>query len=78
MGTEVMVLFFGKAEVAAARREETFTAEDTAALRRQLLDKYPAMAGIPFRMALNKTILKEESALNKNDIIAILPPFQGG
>jgi molybdopterin converting factor small subunit len=78
MGTEVMVLFFGKAEVAAGRREETFTAEDTAALRRQLLDKYPAMAGIPFRMALNKTILKEESALNKNDIIAILPPFQGG
>ncbi len=78
MGTEIMVLFFGKAEVAAGRREETFTAEDTAALRRQLLDKYPAMAGIPFRMALNKTILKEESALNKNDIIAILPPFQGG
>ena len=78
MGTEVVVLFFGKAEVAAGRREEMFIAEDTAALRRQLLDKYPAMAGIPFRMALNKTILKEESALKKNDIIAILPPFQGG
>lgn len=78
METEVRVLFFGKAEVAAGRREELFTAEDTAALRRQLVVKYPAMAGIPFRMALNKTMLKEESALKKNDIIAILPPFQGG
>jgi len=78
MGTEVMVLFFGKAEVAAGSKEELFTAEDTAELRRMLLRKYPALAGIPFRMALNKTLLKEESALKKNDIIAILPPFQGG
>jgi len=78
MGTEVRVLFFGKAEVAAGRREELFTAEDTTELRRQLLGKYPALAAIPFRMALNKTLMKEESSLKKNDIIAILPPFQGG
>ncbi len=78
MGGLVRVLFFGAAAEAAGRTEESFTAQDTAALRRQLTEKYPALAGIPFRMALNKTLLKEESVLKINDIIAVLPPFQGG
>ena len=78
MDISVTVLYFGAAEATTGRKEEEFLAEDTAALRRQLITRYPELARIPFRMALNRTLLKEESVLQKSDIIAILPPFQGG
>ncbi len=74
----VKVLYFGEARDVAGRSEEMLITTDTASLRKQLTEKYPAMRSIPFRMALNRRLLNEESMLNKNDIIAILPPFQGG
>jgi molybdopterin converting factor small subunit len=78
MVAKVKVLYFAAAAEAAGATEELLTADDTRSLRRQLTDKYPALAAIPFRMALNKTMLKGEAQLTTNDIIAILPPFQGG
>lgn len=78
MGGEIKIIFFGTAAQAAGRTEENLAATDTAALRSQLHEKYPALARIPYRMALNKSLLKAESALKTDDIIAILPPFQGG
>ncbi len=78
MAAEVKVLYFGAAQEAAGKAEEEIRAGDTASLRNQLISKYPALARIPFRMALNKVILNENSELRESDIIAILPPFQGG
>jgi molybdopterin converting factor small subunit len=78
MAAEVKVLYFGAAQEVAGRTDEKFRADDTASLRSQIMAKYPAMARIPFRLALNKTMLKEESGLKESDIIAVLPPFQGG
>lgn len=78
MGGEVKVLFFGQAAEATGKTEEMFTTGTTASLRGQLIEKYPALKQIPFRLALNKTMLRSESELKPNDIIAVLPPFQGG
>jgi molybdopterin converting factor small subunit len=78
METKVKVLYFAAAAEATGSTEELFTAADTESLRRQLTAKYPALTSIPYRMALNKTLLKGDAPLNTNDIIAILPPFQGG
>lgn len=78
MDIKVRVLYFGSAEAATGRKEEEFQAEDTASLRLQLISRYPELQRIPFRLALNRTLLKEESVLQKDDTIAILPPFQGG
>lgn len=78
MAAEVKVLYFGAAQEVSGRAEEEFRADDTASLLNQIISKYPAMARIPFRLALNKTMLKGESGLKESDIIAILPPFQGG
>lgn len=78
MEAEVKVLFFGAAQEATGRTEETIRAGDTASLRRIITGKYPSLSNIPFRMALNRTLLKVDTDLEKNDIIAILPPFQGG
>lgn len=78
MGSVVRVLYFGAAMDETGRTEEDFVADNTTSLRGLIADKYPALMRIPFRMALNRTLLREESALRDNDIIAILPPFQGG
>lgn len=78
MAAEVKVLYFGAAEEATGKSEEVLMADDTASLRSQIIALYPVMARIPFRMALNKTMLREESGLKESDIVAILPPFQGG
>lgn len=78
MSARVRVLYFGAAQEIAGKVDEELMAADTASLRREIWGRYPAMRNISFRMALNRTILREESDLNDNDIIAILPPFQGG
>ena len=78
MGAEVRILYFGAAQEAAGKSGESLKADDTSTLRKAIIEKYPAMAGIPFRMALNKTMLKGEAALENDDTVAILPPFQGG
>jgi len=78
MEAKVKVLFFAAAAEATGSTEELFTSTDTESLRRQLMAKYPALTSIPYRMAHNKTLLKGDAPLNTNDIIAILPPFQGG
>ncbi|MFN2313612.1 MAG: MoaD/ThiS family protein [Bacteroidales bacterium] len=78
MSVKVRVLYFGSAQEIAGKADEELTAGDTASLRREILDRYPAMRNISFRMALNRILLREESDLRDNDLIAILPPFQGG
>lgn len=78
MAVTVKVLYFGAAMEMAGKAEEEIAAGDTAALRRELLRRYPAIEGLTFRMALNRVLLTEETLLKENDIVAILPPFEGG
>jgi molybdopterin converting factor small subunit len=78
MSATVTVLYFGAAEEAAGKSSEPMTADDTAALCSLILEKYPAMRTVSFRIALNRVLIKEISPLKENDIIAILPPFKGG
>lgn len=78
MEAHVKVLYFGVAQQLAGMASEEYTAADTASLRRQILDRYSGMRKVTFRLALNRNLLKEESLLKENDIIAILPPFEGG
>jgi molybdopterin converting factor small subunit len=78
MSAKVTVLYFGAAEEAAGKPSEVMTADDTTSLSSRILEKYPAMRTVSFRLALNRVLIKEGSPLKENDIIAILPPFKGG
>lgn len=78
MSTVVKVLYFGAAQELAGKSSEELNTVDTVSLRRIILEKYPAMQNISFRMALNRNLLRDESVLIENDVIAILPPFRGG
>jgi molybdopterin converting factor small subunit len=78
MAARITVLYFGAAQQVVDKASEEYRADDTASLRRQIIERHPGMCRVTFRLALNRNLLKEESLLKENDIIAILPPFEGG
>jgi molybdopterin synthase sulfur carrier subunit len=78
MEARIKVLYFGPARGITGTDSEEFVAGDTSSLRSLVLNKYPRMAALPFLLALNSRMLKEETFLKDNDIVAILPPFEGG
>jgi sulfur-carrier protein len=78
MKAVIRVLWFGVAQEIAGTAEEEFMAEDTTTLRLQIFEKHPRMRNVKFRLALNGTMLKEDGQLEKNDVVAVLPPFAGG
>ena len=78
MEPAVKVLYFGPAREISGTAAEEITACDTVSLRSRLLEKYPLIGALPFVLALNCRILKEDCSLKDNDVVAILPPFEGG
>ncbi len=51
---------------------------DTNAIIEQLNKKYPALATIKYAIAVNKNMITNNTVLNDNDIVALMPPFSGG
>jgi molybdopterin synthase sulfur carrier subunit len=78
MEARIKVLYFGPAREITGTDSEEFLAGDTSSLRSMALNKYPRMVALPFLLALNSRMLKEDTFLKDNDIVAILPPFEGG
>ncbi len=75
------VKYFGMiAEVADCPEENFSNAEavmvnDLIAL---ITEKYPRMADLSFKVALNNRLAQAEDRLRERDEIALLPPFAGG
>lgn len=74
----VKVLYFGVAREITRQAEEVLEVSDTGSLKRLINTTYPEMCSVPFRLALNGALLKEEAALAGGDTVAVLPPFAGG
>ena len=51
---------------------------DTNTLTDQLNKTYPALATIKYAIAVNKNIITNNTILNDNDTVALMPPFSGG
>jgi molybdopterin converting factor small subunit len=74
----VKVLYFGIAREITGKAEEELEAHDTGGLRHLINVSHPELRTVPFRLALNGSLLKEETMLETGDKIAVLPPFAGG
>ncbi len=74
----IKVLYFGITQEISGSVTEEFTALTTGDLRRQILERYPRMKSVVFRMALNSRMLTSDTSLNERDTVALLPPFSGG
>lgn len=51
---------------------------DTNQLVEQLTKAYPALSLAKYALAVDKKIVKENTLLQENNTIALLPPFSGG
>lgn len=76
---QINLLAFG--QVAGVTGSNFFLNEnvtDTDSLQVVLHNKYPALEGMKYALAVNKQMVHENTALDGDVTIALLPPFSGG
>lgn len=54
------------------------TALDTDEIRQMLSAQFPALGSSAYAIAVNKVMVKENTALKPGAVVALLPPFSGG
>ena len=74
----VKIILFGRLADIAGNAVSVKDVTDTEALVSALHQKYPALAETKYVIAVNKQIVKENTALNSDSVVALLPPFSGG
>ena len=53
-------------------------AENSDELLNQLNEKFPLLKDLKLRIAVNQTIISENTELKNNDVVALMPPYSGG
>ncbi|MBK6643843.1 MAG: MoaD/ThiS family protein [Bacteroidetes bacterium] len=70
--------FFSAAAEATGFSEQQVIAIDTAAVRKNLNEKFPQLGKLNYAIAVNHKLVKSNFLLADGDVVAILPPFSGG
>ena len=76
----ITIKYFGAIADVTQKREESFHFENGGSLenfKAELERQYPGIQNIPYSIAQNKTIIKQ-GTIGEGDEIAFLPPFAGG
>ena len=72
------VILFGKLADIAGNSVAVSNISDTDNLVKMLHKNYPALADAKYIIAVDKQVIKENTILNSNSVVALLPPFSGG
>ena len=73
----VKIITFGKLkEIVGSDFEEK--SDNTDELQQKLSSKFPALQKLKLRIAVNQKIISENTQLNNNDVVALMPPYSGG
>lgn len=76
---EIQLLAFGQiAEITGKSTWEMDGIKDTNELIKKLEELFPVLDKTNYSIAVNKKIIQENTTINENDTIALLPPFSGG
>ena len=76
---EINVLAFGQiVDITARSAWKMQEVKNTSELRKQLEEQHPALKGMKYNIAVNKTITTGETSLPDQAEVALLPPFSGG
>jgi sulfur-carrier protein len=76
---DIKIILFGQlADVAGSNEILLKSVNDTADLKEQLKKQYPAVAASKYIIAVDKKMVQENTVLQDNHLIALLPPFSGG
>ena len=75
----VNIIIFGQlTDITGEQNLVVSDVNDTDQLVAKLNEMFPGIAGAKFVIAVNKQVISENTILNNNSIIALLPPFSGG
>lgn len=72
------VIIFGKLVDIAGNSVSVEDAKDTDSLVSSLHKTYPALVNTKYVIAVNKKVINQNTVLDSNSEIALLPPFSGG
>lgn len=73
------IIIFGQiADITGTTNIALENVADTNQLIERLNSSYPSLRSAKYAIAVDKKIIKENTALNNNNTIALLPPFSGG
>jgi len=76
---QVQVMIFGQLTDITGKSElMLYDIPDTDTLIATMKSLYPALANTKFAIALNKKVIRENTVLEGDNNIALLPPFSGG
>lgn len=76
---KVEITLFGQlADIAGTQKFHLQDIPDTDTLQRILHEKYPALANLSYCIAVNKKTIHENTILDEDVNVALLPPFSGG
>jgi molybdopterin converting factor small subunit len=75
----IKVILFGQlGDIAGRQAMEIEYAADTRELVQKVHDSFPELADITYRIAVEKKIITDNTALQDETTVALLPPFSGG
>lgn len=74
----IQIILFGRLADIAGNSVSLKNVADTDGLVKALHESYPALANTKYVIAVDKQIIKENTVLNNNSTVALLPPFSGG
>ena len=76
---EMNLLFFGQiADIMGKSAWKMAGIKDTNELIKNLEEQFPLLSTARYSIAVNKKVIQENTTINENDTIALLPPFSGG
>lgn len=76
---EIEIISFGQiAEFINRQKIKVEGIANTDAFKQYLEDRFPALKGMKYKLALNKNIVQQNTEITNQAIIAIMPPFSGG
>ena len=76
---KVTLISFGKISEFIHNQElEIGPINNTDLLKTHLEQVFPNLAGIKYKLAINKVMVQSPQKLSEEDVIAIMPPFSGG
>ena len=76
---EINIIAFGQiVELTGSQSWKISGVKNTDELMKKLAEQFPSLPKINFILAVNKNVIINNTELNTNDTVALLPPYSGG
>lgn len=76
---EIQIIAFGKiSDIITDQNLELSGINDTDELKVYLENRFSALSGVKYKLALNKKIVQSKQELTDQDTLVLMSPFSGG